>query len=324
MYKLFKSSPFFLLFLFVISFSSWAQPVLKTPADSVQLARLNTHFSFIIANDLGRNGYYDQKPIAEMMGQVANLTGAGFIAALGDVHHFMGVQSVNDPLWLTNYELTYSHPALMIPWYPVLGNHEYRGNTTAVLDYSKISRRWQMSKRYYSKTIHLSDSTSLLLVFIDTTPLIDKYHNDPMSDASKQNREKQLNWIDSTLVHSNAKWKIVMGHHPIYAGTLKDEIEQTDLQKKLKPILVKNNTDLYISGHIHIFQHLKFPDSAIDYIVNSSASLDRPIIKREGILFNSAEPGFLVCSPDDSEIKILLIDKNGKIIYSFNKTKEKK
>ena len=75
-----------------------------------------------------------------------------FVLATGDVHHFEGVRSVNDPLWMTNYELIYSHPELMIDWFPLLGNHEYRGNTQAVQDYSNISRRWTMPARYYTKT----------------------------------------------------------------------------------------------------------------------------------------------------------------------------
>ena len=45
---------------------------------------------------------------------------------------------------MTNYELIYSHPELMIDWLPILGNHEYRGNTQAIIDYSNISRRWNM------------------------------------------------------------------------------------------------------------------------------------------------------------------------------------
>ena len=61
--------------------------------------------NFYVANDLGRNGYYDQKPIAELMGIMAEEVGPEFILATGDVHHFEGVQSVNDPLWMTNYEL---------------------------------------------------------------------------------------------------------------------------------------------------------------------------------------------------------------------------
>lgn len=35
----------------------------------------------------------------------------------------------------------------MLEWYPILGNHEYRGNTQAVIDYSKVSRRWVMNER---------------------------------------------------------------------------------------------------------------------------------------------------------------------------------
>ena len=33
--------------------------------------------NFYLANDLGRNGYYDQKPIAELMGQMAETVESG-------------------------------------------------------------------------------------------------------------------------------------------------------------------------------------------------------------------------------------------------------
>ena len=133
----------------------------------------------LVANDLGRNGYHEQKPIAALMGEMAEKYDAEAILALGDVHHYMGVQSTADPLWTTNFELIYSHPELQIPWYPVLGNHEYRGNTQAVIDYSAVSRRWEMPSRYYTRVFHDEDeNVSLRVVFIDTTPLIDKYQND--------------------------------------------------------------------------------------------------------------------------------------------------
>jgi hypothetical protein len=92
-------------------------------------------FNFYVANDLGRNGYYDQKPIAELMGTMGEEIGPEFVLATGDVHHFEGVRSVNDPLWMTNYELIYSHPELMIDWFPILGNHEYRGNRIGLHPY---------------------------------------------------------------------------------------------------------------------------------------------------------------------------------------------
>ena len=96
-------------------------------------AAASSQINFLVLNDSGRNGYYEQKPIAEIMGRLAEEDDIEAVLALGDVHHFMGVASTSDPLWMTNYELIYSHPELQIPWYPILGNHEYRGNTQAVL-----------------------------------------------------------------------------------------------------------------------------------------------------------------------------------------------
>lgn len=138
-----------------------------------------------------------------------------FVLATGDVHHFEGVRSVNDPLWMTNYELIYSHPELMIDWFPLLGNHEYRGNTQAVQDYSNVSRRWTMPARYYTKTFADKDMT-IRVVWIDTAPLIDKYRNEKETypDACKQDYQQQLAWIDSVLTSAKEDWIIVAGHHP--------------------------------------------------------------------------------------------------------------
>lgn len=311
-----------IIFIFLALFipSVKAQTVSIKPADSIALSTLNGKFNFLIANDLGRNGYYDQKPVAEMMGEVVELTGVKFIAAIGDIFHFMGVQSVTDPLWLTNFEYIYSHPALMIPWYPVLGNHEYKGSTRSVLEYSKISRRWQMPSLYYTKEIAISDSTKALLVFINTTPLITKYRNNSeYPDISNESADIQLRWLDSVLKNSNARWKIVLGHHPIYTGTTKESSEQIDLQNCLKPLLEKYNTDLYFCGHIHNFQHLKIEKSNIDYFVNTSASLTRKVVLRDGMIFSNSDSGFIVCTIEDSRIVISCINKQGKIVYQYSR-----
>jgi hypothetical protein len=287
------------------------------------LSALEDHFTFMIGSDFGRNGYYDQKPVAEMMGEVAAITDPEFVAALGDVHHFMGVRSVHDPLWNTNYEWIYKHPELMIPWYPVLGNHEYRGSTQAVLDYSGISRRWEMPHRYYDVTWPVSENVAVLLLFIDTTPLIDKYINNPeeYADASKQSMKKQLAWIDAVLEKSDARWKIVMGHHPVFAGTTKVETERSDLQNRLQPLLDKHDVDVSVCGHIHNFQHIRAPESNVDYFVNSSASLSREVVDIEGALFASPDPGFALCTVKEGELIMTFVNKEGDIIYQHIRRK---
>ena len=285
-----------------------------------QWEEMKGDINLFLANDLGRNGYYEQKPIAELMGVMAETIGPECIIAAGDVHHFNGVASVDDPLWTTNYELIYSHPELMIDWLPVLGNHEYRGNTQSVLDYSKKSRRWVFNQRYYTRCYEDNKAgVSLRVIFIDTTPLISKYRKDEETypDANLQDAERQLAWIDSTLAVAKEQWVIVVGHHPIYAQTGKSDSERKDLQKCLLPILQRhNNVDAYLCGHIHNFQHIRHNGDPINYIVNSSASLARDVSPTDGTVFCSPEPGFSVISASKDLLNVYMIDKSGTVLYT--------
>lgn len=280
--------------------------------------RMKGDVNLFIANDLGRNGYYDQKPIAQLMGDMAEEIGPEAIIATGDVHHFDGVASVSDPLWMTNYELIYSHPELMISWLPVLGNHEYRGNTQAVLDYSNVSRRWQMEDRYYTKVF--SDDKAgvkLRVVFIDTTPLIDSYRADSRyPDAARQDVERQLQWLDATLKSAKEDWVIVVGHHPLYAETKKDIAEQEDMRRRLLPVFHKyNNVSMYVCGHIHNFQHIRKFDG-IDYVVNSAGALSRKVKTTDGTVFCSPATGFSVLAATKEHLSLYMIDSKGTTLHT--------
>lgn len=289
-----------------------------------QWKTLKGDVNLFIANDLGRNGYYEQKTIAELMGVMGENIGPEAVVAAGDVHHFEGVVSTQDPLWMTNYELIYSHPELMITWLPVLGNHEYRGNTQAVLDCRNISRRWEMEGRYYTK-VYDDNGVSIRLVLIDTTPLINRYHNSSTyPDVDSQDIDAQLKWIDKTLNEATEDWVIVAGHHPMYADTKKDLIEQKDMQERLLPILqrYKSKVAMYVCGHIHNFQHIRRGNDGIDYVVNTSASLARKVNPTEGTIFCSPAEGFSVVSATKKQLNLYMIDKKGEVIHKVEKTKK--
>lgn len=281
--------------------------------------------NLIVVSDLGRNGYYDQKGVASSMGLVAEKIGPDAVLALGDTHHYEGVQSISDPLWMTNYELIYSHPELMVHWYPVCGNHEYRGSTQAVLDYSAISRRWDMPARYYTKVFgdEVEDEATVRIVFIDTAPLIDKYrkNNATYPDACRQDMEAQLEWLDKTLADATEDWVVVVGHHPIYAFTDKPDSERTDLQKRVDPILRKHKADMYICGHIHNYQHIRKSDSGTDYVVNTSGSKTRAAGKTDGTVFCSDAAGFSVLTADKKALRLNFLDKDGRVIYTVSRNK---
>ena len=284
---------------------------------------LKGQLTFFMANDLGRNGYYDQKAIAELMGEMAGTVNPKCVLAVGDIHHFNGVASVNDPLWMTNYELIYSHPELMIDWFPVCGNHEYRGNTQAILDYGRISRRWMMPAKYYTKVFE-KKGTTVRIIFLDTTPMMQKYQKatDTYPDVAKQDVDAQLAWLDKTLKNAKEDWVIVVGHHPIYADTEKSDDERTDMQKRLLPIFHKyNNVAIYACGHIHSFQHIKMKGDDIDYVVNSSASLARNVKPIEGTVWCSSADGFSVFTADKKQLRMSMIDNAGNIIHQVTKKK---
>ena len=285
---------------------------------------LEKPLNFYLANDLGRNGWYDQKPIAETMGRMAEAIDIEFVVAAGDVHHFEGVQSISDPLWMTNYELIYSHPDLMIDWYPICGNHEYRSNTDAVVEYSNVSARWTMPAKYYT-FVKEEDDVTVRIVMLDTTPMIDKYREETekYADASKSDWNEQIAWLDKVLSEADEDWVIVVGHHPIYAYTDKSDSERTDLQQRLDPVLRKyGNVDMYLCGHIHTFQHIRRPDCDIDYIVNTSGSLSREDVKPiDGTVFCSNKSGWCILTACKDTLSLHMLDKDGSVLHTVTRTK---
>jgi DNA repair exonuclease SbcCD nuclease subunit len=286
----------------------------------------NKSLNIMIANDMGRRGESEQKNIANLMGEVADENKIAFLAVAGDPIHDEGVKSVDDEEWKLKIEDIYTAPSLhKIPWYVISGNHEYRGNVQAILDYSRKSERWNAPSRYFSLTEKIGDSgEECLFVFIDTSPLIDKYRGTSdglYSDAGQQDMGAQLAWLQKTLELSNARWKIVIGHHPVYAETSKEESERTDMQARIDPILKKNKVDAYFCGHIHNFQHIQLPSSTVHYVVNSSASQSRSVEKIEGTQFCNPNPGFAICSVDEESFSFFLINHKGEEVYSYTITK---
>lgn len=59
----------------------------------------------------------------------------------------------------------------------------------------------------------------------------------------------------------------------------------------------------------------------IDYVVNSSASLARPVKETEGTVFCSSADGFSIISATKNVLRMSMIDKDGKVIHTVEKVK---
>ena len=95
--------------------------------------------NFLVISDWGAKGGATQVAVAEQMGRTAAAQKSRFVITCGDNYHGSGIASADSPRWKTEYENGYNNPALMIPWYATLGNHDYRGRVEAEIAYSKIS-----------------------------------------------------------------------------------------------------------------------------------------------------------------------------------------
>jgi len=277
----------------------------------------NENFTFIVASDMGRRGESEQQNIAGIMGRFAAENSVDFVAVAGDPIHDDGVTSITDEEWKLKFEDVYTAESLQkIPFYVVSGNHEYYGSVQAILDYSDVSERWKAPARYFTVQQPIGKSgQKALLVFIDTAPLIDRYRMGNYSDAGKQSMDRQLSWLDSVLVVSNDRWKFVIGHHPVYAETDKEESERTDMQERVGRILENRGVDFYICGHIHNFQHIKPGGSKVNYVVNSSASQSRPVKPIEGTIFCNPDPGCSVFTVSTDSVRFSFVNHTGMPVY---------
>jgi len=272
--------------------------------------------SFIVMGDWGRNGENYQKEVAAGMGKAAHDLGAAFVIATGDNFYPYGVQSIQDYHWIASYENIYTAQSLHVKWYPVLGNHDYASNPDAQVEYSKISSRWSMPSRYYSKTFTIGTDT-ILIAFLDTDP-IEKQLRGASYDSVKYVPgavEKQQLWLENLFTYSKAKWKIAVGHHPLYTGGWRKDSEDTKRMKAfLEPIFTKYKADVYIAGHEHHLEYTK-PKGPTHYIISGAASEARPVsINPDGGRFAAATQGFCTFSVKADSIVVQFIDYKDRII----------
>jgi len=277
---------------------------------------------FMAIGDWGRNGADHQLPVARQMGKWATENPNDFILSLGDNFYPSGVTSEHDPLWHYSYENIYTEFALQWDWYPILGNHDYKSDPDAQVRYSKISRRWKMPARYYSKEVNLKgpDGGKMLMVFIDTNPMIPEFYSNSEygPHVAGQQPEKQLEWLEKTLKEASpdVRWKMVIGHHPIY--TVGPRIKNYDtlaVRKVLLGIFERQKVDVYLSGHDHSQQHLK-TEGYTHHFISGSGSEVTPVTAGIGYSrFEAADYGFMYFSVDRNRLNTKVINHEGKTIY---------
>jgi hypothetical protein len=259
---------------------------LRTSPPLFSVVPANQPVRVVAFGDFG-TGSTAQKALSETLATYHAARRFDLGITLGDNFYSVGMESPSDPRWQTQWEEMYG--PLDITFYAALGNHDWGhpDSPAAEVLYSSKTTTWRMP------------AGPVQFFALDT--------------QSVASSEKQRKWLDTELSRSQARWKVVYGHHPIFSGGNYED--RPDLITKLLPIL-ENRADLYICGHDHNLQALKPEGNVRFYIAGGGGAGLYEVRPYERSVFASRSNGFAVIDADPAQLTVSLVDGSGKTLHT--------
>jgi hypothetical protein len=200
-----------------------------------------------------------------------------------------------------------------ISCFPILGNHDVRyGKEMEQLAFWNVPRHYQFSRG------------NVDFFALDTTVMLPGYDScyKERKDFAHQETQKQIEWLDEQLGKSNAKYKVVMGHYPMYCSGkyINRGINAELIRAILQPLLVKHQVDAYLCGHEHYYERSKPIYGVTHFLTGSSSKIahDVEYLKTPPYPRATAQVvhQFMLFEETPKGLAFKTIDSNGKVIDS--------
>ncbi len=191
--------------------------------------------------------------------------------------------------------------------YVALGNHDWRTSregAMAQVKYAEETRPFYMDGIRY-RVAPTGDPRELEIFVLDTHVLLSgvKVLEDELADDGSELHTEEVDppsawslprdelergmvdWLEKSLAESPARWKIVMGHHPIWSSAGSKFQQARALRAIILPALCRH-ADLYLAGHEHTLElHTDackdVPEArgrpALPQLVSGAAGKQRPL-----------------------------------------------
>jgi len=273
----------------------------------------NSTLSVFVIGDWGTGGRGARR-VGEAMSAGHAAEAVQAVISTGDNIYPSGVSSVDDPQWDSKFERIFPAESLPVPFWAVLGNHDYREDPDAQVDYTGHRlddgsiTRWQMPGRYWSTVLRSPDeSIELRVVGIDTQLLV----------GNAGTRKSHLAWLDSVLAASGEEHIFVVGHHPVYSHGHYGN--NRTLVRHLAPLLVEHGVRAYLNGHEHDLQLIK-PIDGVRYIISGGGGGKRKSKAGKNTEFSASSLGFVRIDLREDRMHLACIDSRGKLLYETTDT----
>lgn len=260
-----------------------------------------TKVSFVTFGDWG-SGRDEQIEVANAIGDYCTVNDCDFVVTLGDNIYSSGVDDVDDPLWQERFHDVYDFLGLV--FYASLGNHDNNGSIQAQINYTNRVDNWVMLAEHYtfSKPDNVQPPLVEFFIINSDWPNFDTVAED---------------WLDSELAESQATWKILAMHHPIYSNGSHGDGDE-DYREALVAIIC-DRIDLVLSGHDHNFGHLRSAEDGCpieQLVVGTGGASVRDIDPNDPRALASASMyGFGWLEVTENRILFRMIDVTGSVFY---------
>lgn len=159
--------------------------------------------------------------------------------------------------------------------YVVLGNHDWRTSRAAAMAqvrYLETTRPFYMQGLRY-RVAPTGDPREVEIFALDTHVMLSDHSilDDALDDDGREidsgkiddtqpwalprdaGEWGQAEWLEEALASSPARWKIVIGHHPIWSAAGSKYRQAAMMRRLILPALCRH-ADLYLAGHEHTLE----------------------------------------------------------------------
>jgi 3',5'-cyclic AMP phosphodiesterase CpdA len=222
-------------------------PLLRSRAEARPGRETSLHF--LATADSG-SGDSNQRAVGRQMGALHRRDPVELVLMAGD-----NIYPSGD---LALVKATFQRPyrellAAGVPFHAVLGNHDIlTGNGKPQVAYPPFG----MKGRWYSLR-----RGPVAFFMLDTNVKAPWQH--------------QLPWLKRELAASDAPWKVVVGHHPIYSSGFYGN--DPAAIARLTPLFRRHGVQLYINGHDHNYERSKPLQGTTYLTVGGGGASLRPV-----------------------------------------------